>query len=169
MHNLLRLAGAVACAGAAAASGAGLPDGAFGWMQELAGSCWVATYPDGTRDEQCYDTQFDRFLRGTIEIRAAAADRQPYRGDSVLAWDSARSEIRFTFWGSRGNHGSLIGRVEGRQIIFPGQDAAGAQGPITRTVWSRIDERSFRVVQQSSDGSRWSDVMTLVYVRTGRR
>lgn len=148
----------------AAASAAELPEGAYGWMADLAGHCWSAAYPDGTRDRQCYEAQYDRFLRGTIEIVAAGTERPPYRGDSVSFWDPQRSEIAVHYWSSAGNHGVMTGRVEDDAITFggiPRDDGA----PAVRTIWTRLDAESFRVVQQRQDGETWVEALALVYRR----
>ena len=152
---------------AATAAAEDLPDGAFGWMDDLAGYCWSATYPDGTRDTQCYATQFDRYLRGTIEIVAppGAGGRPPYRGDSVFVWEPARSEIVFHYWSSAGSNGVITGRVDGEQLVFPGISRNG-EAPQTRTVWTRIDADSYRVVQQRLNGETWADGVSLVYRRS---
>jgi hypothetical protein len=149
-----------------AAAAEDLPDDAFGWMDDLAGHCWSAVHPDGTRDTQCYATQFDRYLRGTIEIVAppAAGGHPPYRGDSVFIWNPARSEIIFHYWSSAGSNGVITGRVEGDRLIFPDLSRSG-EAPRTRTVWTRIDADRFRVVQQRLDGETWADGMSLVYAR----
>jgi hypothetical protein len=104
-----------------------LPSGAYGWMAELAGACWSATFPDGTRDTQCYETQYDHYLRGTIEILAPG--RPAYRGDSVFFWDPARSEMAFHYW----------------------SDADA------RPIWTRIDADSYRVVPQRRAPGGWTD------------
>ena len=159
------LAGLAGILGTAAAVGEDLPDGAFGWMDELAGHCWSAVYPDGTRDTQCYTTQFGRFLRGTIEILPgpAAAASSPYRGDSVFVWNGERSEIAFHYWSSAGSSGVITGRVEGEQLIFPTPARLG--GPEVRTVWTRTGPDAFRVVQQRRNGEGWADGMILTYAR----
>jgi hypothetical protein len=166
-RTLTPLAAAAAATLGTAAPAAELPDGAFGWMAELAGSCWSAAYPDGTRDTQGYGAQFGRYLRGTIEIVAGGdpPPRPPYRGDSVFFWDPERSEMAVHFWSSAGSHGMMTGRVEGGTIVF---DALARPGgaPTTRTVWTRTGPDSFRVVQQRRNGEQWSEALALVYSRT---
>ena len=142
-------------------------DNPYGWMDELAGHCWSATHPDGTRDTQCYTLQYNRFLRGTIEIVAPASgpSRPPYRGDSVFLWDAARSEIAFHYWSNAGNVGAVTGRVEGETLVFP-NPGRGSNAPPTRTVWTRIDANSFRVAVQRQTAGDWADEVSLVYTRS---
>jgi hypothetical protein len=121
--------------------------GRFGWMADLAGDCWSALYPDGTRDTQCYSTQYGYFLRGTIEIVAGQADdeRPPYLGDSLFSWDADHSRIRVRFWSNRGTEGEMVGILEGGTIVF----AAGTpDGESSRTVWTRTGPDGFRVVSR---------------------
>ena len=167
MRNRLALALSVLAVALApaAAMAEDLPEGAFGWMDELAGHCWSAEHPDGTRDTQCYSTQYGRFLRGTIEIVAPpAAGRPTYRGDSVFVWNGERSEIAFHYWSSAGNSGTVTGRLEGDRLIFPAPSRAGA--PATRMVWTRLGPYSFRVVQQREEAAGWADAGTFIYRRT---
>ena len=133
-----------------------LPAGAFGWIGELAGSCWTGVHPDGaTRDTQCYSSQYGRFLRGTIEIAAAAAaggpsERPPYRGDSVFTWDPERSELTFIYWGSRGNHGRSTGRIEDERIVFDMAPSTDPDAPPRRAVWTRVGPDSCRCLYSAA-------------------
>lgn len=165
------IAVAAAAALSTAAPAGDLPDGAFGWMAELAGHCWSATYPDGTRDTQCYRTQFGRYMRGTIEIVAgrggAGSPRRPtYRGDSVLFWDPQRSEMAIHYWSSGGDRGVMTGRIDGETIVFEGLPRADGSPP-TRTLWTRAGADGFRVARQRQEEGRWAPVLSLVYSRSG--
>lgn len=162
--TLRRLFHIVALGGAAVSmpAFADLPAGAYDWMGTLAGSCWSATAPKGVRDTQCYRAQYDRFLRGTIEISTPDAI-PPYRGDSLLVWHAAERRIDFLYWGSSGRHGRMTGRIEDGKILF----TTNPTSP-NRTVWTRIDPDSFAVVQQRRDGETWIDGLTLRYRRQGR-
>lgn len=152
---------------AAPAAAGDPPDGAYGWMAELAGACWSATYPDGTRDTQCYSAQYGRFLRGTIEVLPGpASSRPPYRGDSVAFWDPDRGEIAVHYWSDAGNHGVMTGRIEGETIVFPMPARDGGE-PSIRTVWTRIGADGFRIVQQRREAERRSDTLSIAYSRTG--
>jgi hypothetical protein len=161
---------AAALAGGPVAHAADLPEGAFGWMAELAGHCWTAAYPDGTRDTQCYRTQYGRYLRGTIEIVAGGGRGSPqrprYRGDSVLYWDPERSEMAVHYWSSAGSHGVSTGRIEGGTIVFAGLPRRDGTPP-TRTLWTQAGPDAFRVVRQRRNGERWSEVLSLGYSRGG--
>ncbi|HET9428377.1 MAG TPA: hypothetical protein VFO69_08480 [Allosphingosinicella sp.] len=150
------------------ARGQTLPDGAFGWMAQLAGNCWTALYPDrATRDTQCYSVQYGRYLRGTIRIESSSSggDRPPYLGDSVFAWNAETSEMQFYYWSSGGSHGMTVGRVEGATINFPRPPQVGANAPMTRTSWTRLGPDSYRVTTQRLDDGNWVDGMSITYTR----
>jgi hypothetical protein len=77
----------------------------FGWLRELAGACWRGQQADGkAADMQCYETQYDRFLRGTIamSIEAPGKPATELRGDSIWAWDAVRQRFTLTTWASNG-------------------------------------------------------------------
>jgi hypothetical protein len=157
-RQLFIIAGLI-CTTLAMPASADLPNGAYGWMRTLAGACWSATTPNGLRDTQCYHTQYDRFLRGTIEI-ASPDGIPPYRGDSLLVWEATEARIDFLYWGSSSRHGRMIGRIEAGRIVF-----ATDAGTPNRTVWTQIDPDSFEVVQQQRNGETWVDTLTLRYRR----
>lgn len=132
------------------------PLAGFGWFRDLAGSCWEATYPDGTtRDTQCYELQYGRFIRGTIAVERASG--APYRGDSVFAWNAKEKRMDYCFWADSGTYGNAEAYVEGKTIRFPAPDS--------RRTWERVDKDSFRVVQEKPDGKAWKEVLTVVYKR----
>jgi hypothetical protein len=171
VHSMLAIiALAAAGAGAQAAPSETLAEGAFGWMRELAGHCWTGIYPDGaTSDRQCYSSQYGRYLRGTIEIAGGNGERAPYRGDSVFAWDPAAGEMKFYYWGSGGNHGTSVGRVDGDSIYFPNPPSADPNAPPTRTRWTRMDAHSFRVTMEAEVDGQWVDRMAVTYRRVDDR
>lgn len=153
-------------AATAPAAAADLPDGAYGWMAELAGSCWSAVFPDGTRDTQCYSVQYGRYLRGTIELAPGpAASRPLYRGDSVAFWDGETGEIAVHYWSDAGSHGVMTARLDGETIVFARPPRPG--GSETRMVWTRTGPDSYRVVQQRREGEAWLDGQAVDYARAG--
>lgn len=132
----------------------------MGWFRDLVGSCWTGTYAGGAiSDTQCYDLQYGRFMRGTIEV--VQKDRPHSRGDSVFAWNAKEKRIDYWFWADNGHYGSSEAFVEGNAIRFQSKD--------TRRIWTRIDADSFRVVQEKQEGTAWKAVLTVVYTRVKRR
>jgi hypothetical protein len=128
----------------------------FGWFRELAGSCWKGTYLDGaTTDTQCYEIQYGRYLRGTIEVEQKG--KPPYLGDSVFAYNAKEKRIDYWYWADGGTYGSSEAYVEGKTIRFPAKDS--------RRIWTQIDRDSFRVEQEKPDGKGWKKVLTVVYAR----
>jgi hypothetical protein len=147
----------------------------FGWFADLAGACWRTTLPDGvTRDTQCYEARYGRFVFGKITIDAgpppspaagAAASRHGFQGESIFAWDDAKGAITFTFWGSNGNFGHGEAYLEGAEIRFPGFGRRNAGGPETRSTWRRVDADAYRVAQEEKVGERWTEKWAVVYRR----
>lgn len=157
---------ALAAAGQQRAA-ASLPPGHFGWMADLAGACWRADYPDAkTTDTQCYSTQYDRYLRGTIEIRSGAPGARTYRGDSTFVWDPETAGMRFHYWSSEGNNGVSQGMIRDGAIIFTNPPSTDAAKPARRSVWSRVSPDSYRVtLQQNESEAGWRDVRSVTYSR----
>lgn len=140
----------------------------FGWLATLTGSCWVGSLPDGkVTDTQCYETELDRFLRGTITIGDSVPQigkPSGFRGAAIFAWNSKENRIDYWQWASDGSYRAAEARFEGDMVIFP-MPRRTAESPQERTVWSRIDQSSFRVVRERQDGQAWTPTVTVVYRR----
>ena len=76
----------------------------LGWMKDLAGACWQGTDAAGKPiDRQCYELQFGRFLRGTIEMGAAEGRPPAFRGDSLFHREPKTGRIAIVLWASNGS------------------------------------------------------------------
>lgn len=139
---------------------------AFGWLRDLVGACWKGERPDGSAtDTQCYETQFGRFLRGTIEIHAGATGK--LSGDSVWGWDSKRQRIVLTTWASTGPISASEAYFEGEVVRFPVPRREGSTAPESRRSWRRIDADSFSVHVERNEGGEWRESQRIIYRRTG--
>jgi hypothetical protein len=138
----------------------------FGWLRDLAGACWKGERPDGTAtDTQCYGIQFDRFLRGTIEIHAGETGK--LRGDSVWGWDPKRQRIMVTTWASSGAISSSEAYFEGEVVRFPVPPREGSIAPEMRRSWRRIGADSFSVQIERNEAGEWRETQRVTYRRTG--
>jgi hypothetical protein len=156
----------LAAAAARAGPDEGDPLARFGWLRDLAGSCWRGTSADGQEmDTQCYATQFGRFLRGTIRIPVRrGGETVTFEGDSVFAWSEREGRIVYWLWSSDGGHRSGEVVREGEVIRFPDPRREGAAE--TRSTWTRVDAGSFRVVRERREADRWSEVLAVTYRRS---
>lgn len=170
-HAIFVLALSLAPATApASAPPAAPPLAPFGWLAGLAGSCWTGTDAEGrATDRQCYALQYDRFLRGTIEIHAGGATgNSAIEGDSVFAWDAARERLVYSYWASSGHIGRAEAHFEGARLVFPPTDEGEGTAFATRSLWDLLDADSFRVTRERRDGDEWREALTVVYRREVR-
>ena len=140
----------------------------FGWLVELAGSCWSGTFPDGeTVHSHCYTTQFDRFVRGTASLSGTHDGKQVVRfsGDSVFAWDATNKRIVYYIWGSDGSHGRHEAYYEGEDLYFPVRSTRDPGRIAFRSVWHRIDPDSFTVRREVPAGQGWRSELEVLYRR----
>lgn len=138
----------------------------FGWLRDLAGACWSATYGDGkTSDTQCYELQWGRFVRGTIRLSGEHQGRAfaELRGDSVFAWSAKKERVVYTNWSSDGGYGGGEMLVEGGALLFPDPPREGR--PESRTRWTRLGADAFEVVREAREGEGWKPLLTVVYRR----
>ena len=68
---------ALACLAAPAVAQAPAdPLAPFGWLRQLAGSCWRGEYANSRAgDKQCYEWQYGRFLRATSQAQTESPRR----------------------------------------------------------------------------------------------
>ena len=163
--RLPRLAGAcvAAClALPATAQAPADPLAPFGWLRQLAGSCWRGEYANTrTSDKQCYEWQYGRFLRGTIELSGVQGEgAAPFdlRGDSVWAWDVARNRVLLTTWASNGT-------VAAGEAVFEGDLLRVTMGSTMRTTWQRLDADAYLVRRERRDGDAWRELLVVRYTR----
>jgi hypothetical protein len=148
---------------------AGLPAHAqlsqFGWFAELAGSCWRGEpRADGRRDEQCYSSQFGKFMRGTI--RFYQADKLTGEGDSVFSFDPNARVIVYTQWASNGSFGFGEATLEGDELVFHNRLPDGTDAP-ARSVWRRGGTPDTFLVsrQRRDDADAWKEETVVTYTR----
>ncbi|HUL95650.1 MAG TPA: hypothetical protein VLT89_06545 [Usitatibacter sp.] len=136
----------------------------FGWFGSLAGSCWKAEHADGkTSDTQCFETQYGRFIRGTIKVYEGPA--LLVESDSVFAVDANTGRIVFTQWAANGNYGSGVITVENATVLtFEPQPAAGSRGQV-RYQWIKTSADAFRAIRQKHVGADWTEESSVVYKR----
>jgi hypothetical protein len=142
------------------------PLAAFGWLRQLAGSCWRGEYANtNTSDKQCYEWQYGRLLRGTIELSGVqgAGAAAEVRGDSVWAWDAARNRIQLATWASNGTLTTGEAAFEGDvlRVTMSRGDAA----PAMRTSWQRLDADAFMVRRERREGDTWREILVVRYAR----
>jgi hypothetical protein len=144
----------------------------FTWLRQLAGSCWAGEHPDGrTRDTQCFQIQYERFLRSTTRLSELRAGKweQRFEGETILAWDDANQRISYWYWTSTGAFGPAEAYLEGEQIHFPASRKPGASAVEVRTSWSPIDATSYRVSRQKRTGGEWKEMFVVVYKRVAEK
>lgn len=151
----------LACAMAAGSVAAAAEAPGLGWLRGLAGHCWRGELADGaTADTQCYELQFERHLRGTIEMAGAPGQPPTLRGDSVWTWDAAKQRIVVVSWANAGPLGINEAVVDGETIRF-------SFGASLRSRWERIGPDSFLVVRERRDGDAWREDRRVTYRRIG--
>lgn len=146
-----------------------LPQG-FGWFATLAGSCWSADFPDGkTRHEQCYTTQFNRFMRGTATLAAEKDGTHviAFSGDSHFAWNEVKRAMDYYIWGSDGSYRQLEARYEGDELHFPIPSRTEPQKVSLRSVWRRVDSNTFEVRRERLADGAWKQEFAVTYRRAG--
>jgi hypothetical protein len=137
----------------------------FGWFANLAGSCWRGTArSDGRSDEQCYSSQFGKFMRGSI--RFYQADKLAGEGDSVFSFDPAERVIVYTQWSSNGSFGFGEATLENDELVFHNRMPDGSEAP-ARSVWRRgATPDTFQVSRQRRDErGAWNEETAVTYNR----
>jgi hypothetical protein len=156
------------------------PLAGFGWLRDLAGSCWTTVLPGGSmRDTQCYEFRFGRFLAGSIRVEAVAAAAAPapaaaklphgagFGGENICAAE-ASGRVSCWNWGSDGTFAPGEFVPDGDSFHYPLRRKPGSTAPEQRMTWKRLDAESFRVAREKEDGENWAETFSVVYTRVRR-
>ena len=139
------------------------PLASFGWFAELAGSCWKGSRAEGRNDVQCYQKQFNRFIRGSIKFYQN--DKLTAEADSVFGYDGNARLIIYSQWASNGSMGFGQATLDNADLLFQNHMPDGSEAP-TRSVWRRMDADSFKIVRQRRSGEgAWTDESAVTYAR----
>lgn len=126
----------------------------------LAGSCWKGTFPDAKRtDEHCFEWLFDRKF---IRDRHVVEGGPPYRGESILGYDTNRKQLAFWYWNSDGlvTVGEIQPTDEG--VVFPERYTTPEGQEIEmQAVWSRAGKDAYKVVQRQRTDTGWKTLWTM--------
>jgi hypothetical protein len=142
------------------------PMASFGWFAELAGSCWKGSRAEGRSDVQCYQKQFNRFIRGSIKFYQN--DKLTAEADSVFGYDGNARLIIYSQWASNGSVGFGQATLVNGDLIFQNHTPDNAESP-TRSVWRKVDADSFKVSRQRrSEQGAWTEESAVAYTRVQR-
>jgi hypothetical protein len=137
----------------------------YGWLRELAGSCWQGTADGKPEEVRCFEVQFGAVLRQTIEKEVhLGAKSATLRTDSVLAWDAVTGNIEIFSWSSDGSFRT------GEATLWKGayrflERTRDRKPPEVRTIWRRPGPETFEVSLERTDGTRWFDVKVVNFER----
>jgi hypothetical protein len=153
------------------------PLAGFGWLRDLAGSCWTTVLPGGKlRDTQCYEVRFGRFLAGSIRLEglaapgdaAAPAPKLPhgagFGGENICKAEEG-GRISCWNWGSDGTFSPGEYLADGDLFRYPLSRKPGSTAPEQRMTWKRLDADSVRVSREKKDGETWTESFAVVYTR----
>jgi hypothetical protein len=148
---------------ASALHGAEPPVVGLGWLRDLAGHCWRGEQVGGApADTQCYELQFDRHLRGTIEIAGPAGEAPKLLVDSVWSRDPAKQRITVVTWSGSAPVGVIEAAIDGDLVRF-------SFGPNARSYWQRTGPDGYAVVREFRDGDGWREERRVNYRRAPSR
>lgn len=159
-------AAAVALVGLILAAAARATEPDFRWFDSLAGSCWVATFPDGrTVHTQCYTRQFGKFMRGSARLESEREGQRStqFEGDSMFAWDQSTRKIAYFIWGSNGSYRQLDAHCVDEELFFPVPGRTDPTQIAYRSVWRRMGENSFEVRRERLSAGAWGVDVKVVY------
>jgi hypothetical protein len=134
-------------------------------LEFLVGSCWKGTFPDGRKtDEHCFEWMLGRRF---IRDRHVVEGGEPYRGESVLGWDTSAKRMGFWYWNSDGL--VTVGSIEYRDggVVFP-ERYTGPEGEVElEAIWSRRGKDAYHVLQRRRTPKGWETLWTMELRRQG--
>lgn len=140
----------------------------YGWLRQLAGSCWQGTVDGKPEDVRCFEAQFGIVLRQTLEKETALGTKKTtLKTDAVLAWDAVTGNIEIFSWSSDGSFRTGEATLWKGAYRFLDRTRDG-KPPEFRTIWRRPGPETFEVSLERFDGTRWFDVKVVTYERMKR-
>ena len=118
----------------------------------LVGSCWRATFPNGTsHDTHCYTAMpGGRQIRDVHVVEGGPA---PYSGESIYRWDPQAHRIRFDYYASDGGHSSGTAIPTATGMVW-----RASRSPCTKSSSSAVGRLSTQSQPMSSSASRTVDL-----------
>lgn len=134
-------------------------------MAFLAGSCWVAAFPDGeATDEHCFEWVYGgKFLRDRHVVRGR---RDPYQGETWYGWDAEQQSIAYWYFNSLGGVSTGTGSSTAEGLVFPERHASDSGVREFRNVWRQTGHDSYCAVLTEKRGPAWVEVWTMEFTRT---
>lgn len=150
----------------ARAADPGMLDPHFAPLAHLVGHCWRASFPDGKRDLQCFESLYGGKLVGNSHM--VQGSDPLYEGQTIFSWDEANKRIRFHYFTSEGavSEGYFVADADGTMTIL--ERHVGKDGTVTELANDYLadGDRAYRVVTRRKTADGWKPMMDLRYVRT---
>lgn len=164
MHIRPLLLAAALVAGAIAAPPARGLEAHFAPLAYLVGHCWEATFKNGQRDVQCYESLYGGRLVRSNHIVHGSQPR--YEGVTMFSWDGARERLRFHYFTGTGavSEGFFANDADGMVIPEQHVDKNGAVLEL-ETRYRRDGDDAYHVVTREKTASGWVERRNLHYRR----
>ena len=137
-------------------------------LAPLVGSCWRATFPNGTRtDTHCYTAMLGgRYVRDVHIVEGGPA---PYSGESIYRWDPQARRIRYDYYASDGGHSGGFADPIPTGFNFPEETYVGGDGVtmVLRTVQTGSGEAYARTTSARQPDGSWREMWTMRFTRVG--
>ena len=137
-------------------------------LAPLVGSCWRATFPNGTNtDTHCYTAMpGGRQIR---EVHVVAGGPAPYAGESIYRWDPRARRIRYDYYASDGGYSGGFADPTPTGFNFPEETYVGGDGQtmVLRTVQTGGGETYARTTSARRPDGSWREMWTLRFTRVG--
>jgi hypothetical protein len=133
----------------------------------LVGSCWRATFPDGTQtDTHCFTVlPGGRQIRDTHVVEGAP---EPYAGETIYRWDPEARRIRYDYYASDGGYSAGTAQPTATGLSFPEEAYVGGNGRrlTLRNTMTR-EEGGYSARSEMRQGDQWREMWTMRFTRAG--
>ncbi len=137
----------------------------FQTLNQLAGQCWQATFPDGKKvDTHCFSQVYGgAFIK---DQHVVCGSEKPYYGETWYVYDSKQETVTYHYYNSFGGVSDGSVAFKQQQLLFPDETyQQGEQSVTYRTTWSLADGQYTSAMQQQDaehvDG--WKPIWQMVF------
>lgn len=111
-------------------------DSRFAGLDQLLGSCWQASFPDGKKvDTHCFSEVYQgAFIK---DQHIVCGEQQPYRGETWYVYDEKAQTVSYRYYNSLGGVSDGSVEFQNQKLMFPDEtyEKDGAK-TVYRTDWT---------------------------------
>ncbi|MGJ8663631.1 MAG: hypothetical protein ACSHWU_08270 [Marinicella sp.] len=134
----------------------------FGLLNDLAGHCYQASFPDGEKiDTHCFSEKYNGAF--IVDDHVVCGKGEPYYGETWYAAEGENKAVKFRYFNSLGGVSEGPVSFQESQIVFPEEKyRSGSEETTYKTVWT-VAEKQYTSDMVQLQESKWQPVWQMLF------